>query len=194
MNTSKRLDLSGAKFNNLLAIQYEYSKNKHSFWSFLCDCGNTVTKEARYVKNGRIKSCGCLRYKTSSIIGKKYGKLTKEEGYSTKRYLYNLYRKGARRRNYTYELSFQETIDLTSQNCYYCGIAPYKIIDRDDYFGSYTYNGIDRIDNSKGYSVENCVPCCFVCNRAKGIMTQEQFKEWVDSLYNHYIKEYTVTI
>ena len=27
--------------------------------------------------------------------------------------------------------------------------------------------GIDRLDNSKGYEIDNIVPCCFVCNQVK---------------------------
>jgi hypothetical protein len=43
--------------------------------------------------------------------------------------------------------------------------------------------GIDRIDNSQGYSIENCVPCCMVCNRAKGILSLEDFKNWILALF-----------
>jgi hypothetical protein len=34
------------------------------------------------------------------------------------------------------------------------------------------YNGIDRVDNEKGYLVENCVPCCFTCNSLKKSVTK----------------------
>lgn len=36
---------------------------------------------------------------------------------------------------------------------------------------------IDIIDNNKGYIVDNIIPCCIVCNRAKGNMSLEEFEE-----------------
>jgi hypothetical protein len=30
------------------------------------------------------------------------------------------------------------------------------------------YNGIDRIDNTKGYTSGNCLACCIRCNKLKG--------------------------
>ena len=49
-------------------------------------------------------------------------------------------------------------------------------------------NGIDRIDSNKGYSFDNVVACCKYCNGAKNTMTQEEFKEWIKRVYEHYIK------
>jgi 5-methylcytosine-specific restriction endonuclease McrA len=50
--------------------------------------------------------------------------------------------------------------------CEYCGekLSP-------------TGGGIDRRDNEPWYAKENCVPCCSDCNKCKGILTYEQFRE-----------------
>ena len=48
--------------------------------------------------------------------------------------------------------------------------------------GDFTYNGIDRVDNTKGYQVNNCVASCFICNKAKGVMTQSEFLNWIQDL------------
>jgi len=39
----------------------------------------------------------------------------------------------------------------------------------------YWYNGIDRKDNSKGYVIDNCVPCHVSINRMKMAMPYEEF-------------------
>jgi len=53
-------------------------------------------------------------------------------------------------------MTFEEYKSLEGLPCYYCGWPrPEK--------GS----GIDRIDNSKGYELINCVPCCTECNTAR---------------------------
>ena len=36
-------------------------------------------------------------------------------------------------------------------------------------------NGVDRVDNTKGYSVDNSVPCCKFCNTAKHTMSEGDF-------------------
>ena len=47
----------------------------------------------------------------------------------------------------------------------------------------YIYNGVDRVDNEKGYTVENSVPCCLHCNFAKAQMTQDQFRDLIINIY-----------
>jgi len=53
---------------------------------------------------------------------------------------------------------------ITSQECYYCGKeGP---------------NGIDRVNNTQGYKVENCVAACKHCNYVKGDLSLEDFNTW----------------
>lgn len=54
--------------------------------------------------------------------------------------------------------------------------------------GGYTYNGIDRVDNTKGYEETNVVPCCTVCNRAKMAHTQEEFFDRVRRIYEKHLR------
>ena len=51
--------------------------------------------------------------------------------------------------------------------------------------GSYTYNGMDRVDNAKGYVLGNVVPCCHTCNFAKRGMATNEFVAWVTLVSNH---------
>ena len=46
-------------------------------------------------------------------------------------------------------------------------------------------NGIDRVDNAKGYEPGNCVTACASCNTAKGTRTNEEFREWAARLYSN---------
>lgn len=48
--------------------------------------------------------------------------------------------------------------------CFYCG-------HKDDEY----YNGVDRINSSVGYTKENSVPCCFVCNNIKNTLDVASF-------------------
>lgn len=49
--------------------------------------------------------------------------------------------------------------------------------------GTFVYNGLDRIDNALGHSVENVVTCCWRCNKAKGEMSQREFLNWIATVY-----------
>lgn len=64
------------------------------------------------------------------------------------------------------------------QPCHYCGRVPeiplkQKLRNRSIHVGF--RNSVDRIDNSIGYTKENCVACCALCNRMKSDLTPEEF-------------------
>lgn len=79
-------------------------------------------------------------------------------------------------------MTLNEFGDLTSRNCHYCGVEPRQVHKPKGSNGAYLYNGLDRLDNAVGYTVENCVPCCYTCNHAKGKMSVEAFKVWLNRL------------
>jgi hypothetical protein len=41
--------------------------------------------------------------------------------------------------------------------------------------GIYIYNGVDRVDNTKGYTIENCVPCSKEANAMKMAFGHDEF-------------------
>ena len=49
----------------------------------------------------------------------------------------------------------------------------------------YKGNGIDRIDNNLGYTVQNSISCCKKCNYAKHKMSYDEFIELVTNIYNN---------
>lgn len=90
------------------------------------------------------------------------------------------YRRSARLRGVEWALSRDEFSVIVTQPCAYCGEAPRTRIFRqwrhhkkcsDRYESLERVNGIDRIDNAKGYTLENAAPCCTACNRLKGEMS-----------------------
>ena len=103
---------------------------------------------------------------------------------------YDAYVNAATKRGYEFELSFDEFVDLSSQNCYYCNSSPQLRppgIKNWDF--KFYMSGIDRYDNSKGYTRENSKPCCSMCNGAKLNHTPEEFYQWVNRIVEKYYKE-----
>lgn len=82
---------------------------------------------------------------------------------------------------------------LTSSNCHYCGVEPEKVCKVPDnrvskstsIHGEYIYNGIDRVDSNKSYTIENVVPCCEICNKAKRDMPYEDFIKYIKRLVKY---------
>ena len=85
----------------------------------------------------------------------------------------------ANKRGYVFELSVDEVSLLCQQLCSYCGKEPSQVLNS---FPNFKYNGIDRVDNSLGYTDGNCVPCCKLCNRMKGILSVDDFKEHIKTI------------
>lgn len=78
------------------------------------------------------------------------------------------YRRNAEKRGVEFDLSRDEFLELIQQNCYLCGAPPCNL--RRGKNKSLKYNGIDRVDNSKGYVSGNVMPCCWKCNQVKAKM------------------------
>lgn len=70
-----------------------------------------------------------------------------------------------RRRGFTGDLPLFE--HLTQGACHYCGVEPSP------------HNGIDKVDPTLGYVDGNMVSCCWICNRAKGNLTYDEFKAYM---------------
>ena len=67
----KALDITGQKFQRLLAVQVKVrnrGRGKGVLWEFLCDCGETVFATPADVRSGNTGSCGCLQRDRASEI------------------------------------------------------------------------------------------------------------------------------
>ena len=106
-----------------------------------------------------------------------------------KGHLYSVYKSRSKKKNLDFLLTKKELKFLVEQNCHYCGREPENehIYVSGSNTDSCIYNGIDRVDNSKGYIKENCVSSCFLCNKAKGSMTRKEFLAFIERIakYNN---------
>lgn len=65
------IDLAGKRFARLFVVGRltENDKFNHVQWSCRCDCGRTIIAYAQDLRQGKQKSCGCLRAEQSRING-----------------------------------------------------------------------------------------------------------------------------
>lgn len=175
----------GKRFGKLVVIGTE-KKSRYHYFSCWCDCGNKSMPTASSVLAETSKSCGC----THGVNSKPRSDI-KPNGESAFNYMFLTYKRNARLREYSFDIEREEFRNLVKQECFYCGCPPLnevkykKKVNNADPFRS---NGLDRVNSSLGYSLDNVVPCCKHCNVAKASMSQAEFLDLISRIYNKRIK------
>jgi len=168
------LDLVGKKYGrltptNTLSDRFEDHRSRRLCH---CDCGKDTWVFTQTVTSGRTKSCGCLLEETRKLD---HGKASRNE-------VLRSYQLRSKRKGLLWDLTEDQFESLVQGVCHYCNREPSNIKNSGRHNGLYRYNGIDRLDNNIGYTLENSVTCCFVCNRAKGDMSLLDFMDWIRNL------------
>jgi len=171
----------GQKFGRLTALRDIGSDKRGRLQECLCDCGQFVVVPAGHLGKA-TNSCGCLH---SDITSKMFSLPTGEANFN---HVFRCYKRKARERNFEFLLTKEQFKELTQQNCFYCGIKPHNLGDEPNCNGKFIYSGIDRIDNTKGYVVDNCVPCCGTCNWMKRDHTRQEFLMKIKLIYENLLR------
>lgn len=85
------------------------------------------------------------------------------------------YRYNAAKANREWEIDLNDFKTIIYSPCVYCG--KYASIEEP--------NGLDRVDNSRGYVPDNIVTSCAVCNLWKSNFTVTEFLMHVNAIYEH---------
>jgi 5-methylcytosine-specific restriction endonuclease McrA len=83
-----------------------------------------------------------------------------------RKYIYRANAKGI-----VFNLTIEEFNNVINGECSYCG---------EEQAGT-----IDRINSSKGYTIDNITPCCSKCNIMKYTHSVKDFIKHVNKIYNH---------
>lgn len=155
----------GRKFGRLTTVTWIPEAN-----SYLCkcDCGGE-----KIVKNSQLgfgtNSCGCLRTEEYSRRG---GGPRRMRLNAIGRY----YRRNATVRGLYWDLTNEQFEKVITNPCTYCGGE-----------GSLGFNftGIDRVDNTAGYTIENVQPACKRCNQARNNIDMPEFLDLIRKIYKN---------
>lgn len=175
-----KCDLINKRFGRLVVLdnfrQRELKSGRlKTYWECRCDCGNSVF----IPRDGLLtstKSCGCLKSE----------KLKIKHGLAAKKELWRKYKRNAKGRLLEWKLNFEQFLIFTSSNCFYCDISPFQTQKSLWNNGNYTYNGIDRKVNTQGYTLQNCVTACGICNHAKHTMSDKEFLTLIKRIFTHH--------
>lgn len=178
----------GQRFDRLLVIEKVPSiysgRSAKSRFKCKCDCGVIKDINGASLKNGVTRSCGCLRKDINKLNLKGKPSATRLKfGQSSFNKLYSQYKISARKTNKPFTLLKDIFEKIVSNNCYYCGAFPSTRLKLKNSYGEYVFNGIDRVNNLKGYTEDNVVTCCKMCNYMKKAFTQEQFLNHIKEIY-----------
>lgn len=171
-------DLTGLVCNKLTVLERTAVKYHLGYpvWRARCECGNVIERPSYRFTNKRykIRDCGC-------------GPLGRPRIANNGAHVNSIYahvRRSAIARGIAFSLTRDDVRTIVTKNCRYCDGAPPRRQIK-NLSGTFAWNGIDRIDSSLGYAVDNCAPCCPRCNWAKGTLSLVEFGEWAERITSH---------
>lgn len=145
---SKLFDLTGQRFGRLVVIQRAENRGRATVWQCKCDCGKTVEIRSAELIRGRAKSCGCLRrdrcLEIHTIHGGRYTRL------------YSIFCDMKKRCYNPHTLHFE---DYGGRGITVCDEWRQDFVAFREWALTHGYTdtlSIDRIDNDRGYSPDNC--------------------------------------
>jgi 5-methylcytosine-specific restriction endonuclease McrA len=191
----KKKNLLGQTFGKLTVVSEETTmkyNDTRAHWNCQCECGELVVVDTNHLTTGNTKSCGCWKIEVMSDP-------TKLRKFTISNKKFEPHITSARRlwKQYCYQdkqcnITFDQWFAFSQKPCSYCGIEKYNeyncfIFKKDASQeainnGNFSYNGLDRIDNSLPHKLNNVVTSCWVCNRAKNERTAEEFYQYISRL------------
>ena len=171
-----RDNLVGMRFGRLVVtggpirkqVERPAKSRLETHWSCECECGNSVNASGAHLKNGDVQSCGCYR------LSQLRQAICVPNAIRARSYVVSGYKKGAKERGLVWSLTNDEAITVAEKPCHYCKIPPQRreCVSKKV---EVELNGLDRKNSTVGYTLDNVVPCCSICNRAKSDMPYEEF-------------------
>lgn len=161
-------DFTGQLFGKLTVIKRLAKKGKRTKYLSQCSCGNEIICDGSKLK-GRM-SCGCTRKKVKPRLPVMD---------IVCNVLFASYIRNAKNKQFSFQLSKKQFRNMIFDKCYYCGDSPKTLFKKWRADEGCKFNGVDRKDNTLGYILSNCVPCCKQCNYKKNSQHIDDFIQWV---------------
>jgi len=113
--------------------------------------------------------------------------LNPEQSYLKKIYTVQKCDANPNHRNIYWNLTFEQWSDMIQQSCHVCGASP-TLREGKVHMMVGTrvpINGLDRIDNSIGYTLNNVRPCCSTCNYMKHRLNENEFLNHIKKIWRY---------
>jgi hypothetical protein len=201
------LDWIGHKESGSRAAIIDYAGTRHypngtayHVFRFACDCGAVFESDWNSVRNGNVRSCGCLRAeagkRTGRIAGKKYGGrnfngIIGKHGEISSAFWRNV-KGGAKVRGIVVEITRERAMQLFDAQEARCALTGVSLTLCRPSKGETTAS-LDRIDSDSFYVEGNLQWVHKVVQSMKMALPQDEFILWCDKVAKHAISCALVT-
>ncbi len=144
---TKNIQMLGQKFGRLTVLeQVEHTNGRHRRWLCKCSCGATLVSQTNNLRGGHTTSCGCAQRDRVAVTSRKHGM----SGHR----VYDIWASMRARCHNPANISYTRY-----------GAKGVAVCSRWESFDNFLADmgvppspkhSLDRLDNSKGYSKENC--------------------------------------
>lgn len=175
-NTQKRM--LSSKFGTLTPIRYlgYDSRRRFSFYECKCDCGTIVIKNSRKLLYAKICSKRCVlkpnkqKFKKESWIWKGYEEISGTFFAKIKR--------EAKEREIEFNLTIEQLWNLFIKQNQKCALSGVPLKFQSNYRVSDQTASLDRIDSSKGYTIDNVQWVHKIVNFMKQSLSKKELLAW----------------
>lgn len=167
----------GDKFNRWTVLKEASKRGYRKVFQCQCDCGEIKEIYAYNLKANKSKSCGCWAFDRTytgyeEISGTYWSRIKSE----------------AKRRNLKFEISIEEMWNLFLKQNRKCKLSGQQIKfapTTKQFWKKETTASIDRIDSSKGYTIDNVQWVHKDINRMKWNLPEDEFKKLCKMVTEH---------
>lgn len=99
-------------------------------------------------------------------------------------FFHHAYKRRAKRKNLEVTLTNEQFVTLVTSNCNYCGKS-WKDETRVVNGNKVNMLSVDRINSKLGYTFNNCVSCCKICNTIKMDLQIDQWLQHLNKIIGH---------
>jgi hypothetical protein len=180
----KHLDISGQKFGLFTVINLSHQRNGKMYWNCLCECGKEKIICSGSLVSGNTSTCG-----NRHIIGSKH-KNWKGCGQISRQY-WNCLIRGAKQRNIIFNITIEDGWNLFLSQNKQCALSGVDLCFAESYTTQRIHQtaSLDRIDSSKGYTLDNIQWVHKEINMLKMNCDNQKFIEICRQVAKHNIKD-----
>lgn len=176
------IDLTGKIFGRLTVVNLSHKEKKlkssgsYIFWDCVCECGSSKKVKGYHLRNGHVKSCGCLQTDNRKTV--KHGECKRGKTTPRLKLLYNAKRR-AKKNNIPFDLELEDVVIPE-----FCPILTYIKLEPSNGKVSDSSPSLDKIIPELGYIKGNVQVISHKANTMKSNGTFED----IELLYKWAIK------
>ena len=149
---AKLIDKTGDKYGKLTVVGYVGMSNGSSLWECVCECGNHTIVRSYNLTSGHTLSCGCVKRERSRTAHTTHGKCGTR--------LHKIWRSMLQRCNdknhHAYPYYGGRGVKVCEEWSDFTRFEKWAFENGYDTTAARGVCTLDRTDNSKGYSPDNC--------------------------------------